>query len=99
MMSLTMLGWHGAGGIYGMHHGFGMMGMAGGMIMFMILLVVLVVVTIVWFSKNGSHKVNESQYRPTTDRSLEILNERYALGEIADEEYNKKKMEIKKNIG
>lgn len=93
-----MLGWHGSGWMYGMHHGFGMMGMAGGMVMFMILLVVLAVVAIVWFSKNGSHKNNESQVRPATDRSLEILNERYALGEIADEEYNKKKMELRKNI-
>lgn len=97
-MGFNMLGWHGVGFMYGMHHGFGMMGIAGGMIMFMILLVILVVVAIVWFSKNGSQKNNESQVRPTTDRSLEILNERYALGEIADEEYNKKKMEIRKNI-
>lgn len=92
------MGCHGAGFIYGMHHGFGMMGMAGGIVMFMILLVILAVVAIVWFSKNGSHKNGESQVHPTTDRSLEILNERYALGEITDEEYNKKKMEIRKNI-
>lgn len=66
--------------------------------MFMLLLVILVVVAIVWFSKNGTQRNSESQYRPTTDRSLEILNERYARGEIADDEYNKKKMEIRKNI-
>lgn len=92
-----MLGWHGINSLYGMHYGFGMMGITGGVNMFMILLLVLVVVAIVWFSKNGSPQNNGFKYQTTTDRSLEILNERYASGEIADEEYAKKKMELRKN--
>lgn len=96
MMGLNMLGWHGIGYLFGMH-GFGMMLRTGGMMMFMILLVVLVVVAIVWFSKNGNQRNSGFQQQPPTDRSLEILNERYALGEIPDEEYAKKKMELKKS--
>lgn len=96
MMGLNMLGWHGSGYLFGMH-GFGMMLRTGGMIMFMILLVVLVVVAIVWFSKNGNQRYSGFQQQPPTDRSMEILNERYALGEIPDEEYSKKKMELKKS--
>ncbi|MBC3898716.1 SHOCT domain-containing protein [Acetobacterium malicum] len=79
-----------------MHNGFGMMGITGGANMFMILLLVLVVVAIVWFSKNGNPQNNRFEYQ-TTDRSLEILNERYASGEIADEEYTKKKIELRKH--
>ncbi|WP_414151260.1 SHOCT domain-containing protein [Acetobacterium carbinolicum] len=96
MMGFNMLGWQGINSLQGMHNGFGMMGIIGGVSMFMILLVVLVVVAIVWFSKNGSTQNNEFKYQ-TTDRSLEILNERYASGEIADAEYSKKKMELRKN--
>jgi len=79
----------------GIHHGFGLMGMAGG-VMMMILLVGLVIVAMVWFSKNGNQTGSGFPNQPTTDRSLEILNERYALGEIGDEEYSKKKLELRK---
>lgn len=64
--------------------------------MFMILLVVLIVVAIVWFSKNGNQRTQGFSNQPTTDRSIEILNERYALGEIGDDEYSKKKLELRK---
>lgn len=64
--------------------------------MFMLLLIVLIVVVIVWFSKNGNYHPSSFTNQPTTDRSLEILNERYALGEIDDDEYSKKKLELRK---
>ncbi|WP_286946988.1 SHOCT domain-containing protein [Acetobacterium sp. UBA5834] len=97
MMGFNTLGWHGIHSLYGMHNGFGMMGITGGVTMFMVLLLVLVVVVaIVWFSKNGNPQNNRFKYQ-TTDRSLEILNERYASGEIADEEYAKKKIELRKH--
>lgn len=64
--------------------------------MFMVLLIVLIVVAIVWFSKNGNQSAQRNSNQPLTDHSLEILNERYALGEIGDEEYSKKKLELRK---
>jgi putative membrane protein len=95
MMGFNTFNWCGLGQ-FGSPHGFGLMGMAGGGIMFMLLLIVLIVVAIVWFSKNGNHHTPSFTDQPTTDRSLEILNERYALGEIDDDEYSKKKMELRK---
>lgn len=83
-------------GLFGSPHGFGLMGMAGGGIMFMLLLIVLIVVAIVWFSKYGDRHSSSFTNQPTADRSLEILNERYALGEIDDDEYSKKKLELRK---
>jgi len=97
MMGYNMLGLYGMHSLYGIHHGFGTMGIIGGMGMFMILLLALVVAAIVWFSKKGSLQSNGSNYQTTTDRSLGILNERYASGEIDDDEYSKKKMELRKN--
>jgi len=91
-----MFGWYGMSHMVGIHHGFGLIGMAGGAIMFMILLVVLIVVVIVWFSKNGNQTTHRFSNQPIVDRSLEILNERYALGEIDDEEYSRKKLELRK---
>lgn len=95
MMGLNPFNWCGLG-LFGSSHGFGLMGMAGGGIMFMLLLIVLIVVAIVWFSKNGNHHSPSYTNQPPADRSLEILNERYALGEIDDDEYSKKKLELRK---
>nr|WP_320026287.1 SHOCT domain-containing protein [uncultured Acetobacterium sp.] len=96
MMGMNMFGISGFGHMAGIHHGFGLMGMVGGVIMFMVLLIVLIVVAIVWFSKNGNQSAQGNSNRPLADRSLEILNERYASGEISDEEYSKKKLELRK---
>lgn len=93
MMGLQMLNLHGIG------YCFGIMSRIGGMIMFGLLIIAFVVVAIVWMSKNSNRGNYGGEVQPphTTDRSLEILNERYALGEIDDEEYTKKKLELKKN--
>ena len=96
MMGFNMLGSHGISYMHGLHS-FGMIARTGGMIMFMLILVAIIVVAIVWFSKNGNKRNSGVQQQSSTDRSLEILNERYAMGEIEDEEYAKKKMELKKS--
>lgn len=64
----------------------------------MILLIALAIVAIIWFSKNWNLRNNPVQMHTGSDRSLEILNERYALGEIGDEEYSKKKTELLKRV-
>jgi putative membrane protein len=96
MMGFNLFGWHGMSALRGLHHGFGMMGVTGGIVM--ILLIALAIVAIIWFSKNWSFRNNTIQTHPASDRSLEILNERYALGEIGDEEYSKKKIELLKRV-
>lgn len=90
-----MLGLH-AYNLHRIGYGFGMMGRIGGMIIMMILFIALVVVGIIWLTKNMNHKNSEHTLPHPTDRSIEILNERYAKGEISDEEYAKMKMELKK---
>ena len=84
---------------HGMNFGLGMIGRIGGMIMMSLLLIAFIVFAIVWMSKNSNQRntINGSQQPPSTDRSMEILNERYAMGEITDEEYAKKKVELKKS--
>ncbi|MBC3888346.1 SHOCT domain-containing protein [Acetobacterium paludosum] len=85
-------------GAYGMCFGLSMIGRIGGMIMMCLLLIAFVVFAIVWMSKNSNLRksVDESQQQQSTNRAMEILNERYASGEITDEEYAKKKVELKK---
>lgn len=79
-----MRGFYGGQGFYrfGMMGGFGWFG-----ILICIIIIVLVIVGIVYLvrslvnrsSKNGTHSNN---------RSIEILNERFAKGEISKEEYD-----------
>jgi len=90
-----MLGLH----VYNMHnigYGLGMMGRIGGMITMMILIVGLVVFAIIWFTRSANHRNFGYALPHPIDRSIEILNERYAKGEISDEEYAKMKIELKK---
>lgn len=85
-------------GGYGMYFGLSMIGRIGGMIMMCLLLIAFVVFAFVWMSKNSNLRksIDESQQQQSTNRAMEILNERYASGEITDEEYAKKKVELKK---
>lgn len=78
-------------------YGFGMMGRIGGMIIMMILFVGLIIFGIYWLSKTSNQRNTGYSQLHQADRSLEILNERYAKGEISDEEYSKMKAELKKN--
>jgi len=68
---------------YGGFGGFGMI--------WMLLFWVGVVVLIVWAVRNvGSSKVE----RDTSNRALEILEERYARGEIDVDEFNQRRSEL-----
>jgi len=76
-----------------MGYGYGMMGYGWGWFM-MIGVVVLTVVGIVALINylQLTSKTNER----SNNNALNILNERYASGEITEEEYNQKKSQLKK---
>lgn len=68
---------------YGGFGGFGMI--------FMLLFWVGVVLLVVWGVRNlGNTRVE----RDTSNRALEILEERYARGEIDSEEFNSRRSEL-----
>lgn len=80
--------------IYMMRYGgYGMMGYGWGWLMMLgtIVLIVLGVVVLVRYLQRSNHTGIHSVH----SNAIDILNEKYAKGEITDEEYRKKKAEIK----
>lgn len=73
-----------------MGYGFGLMGF--GMIIPLIL-IGLTVYAVVRISQDGNR--NHSNGYKSENNALDILNRRYANGEISDEEYNQKKKVLK----
>jgi len=67
---------------------FGMMGNIGwfGMLLCLII-VILIIIGIVWLIKSLVNRSNRNVVSHVNNRSIEILNERYAKGEITKEEY------------
>ena len=83
-----MWGWPNMmGGFFG---GMGWIGMILGFIFF-IAIIIGIILFIVWIVKRSTH--DSADYK-TESKSLEVLKERYAKGEITKEQYE----EIKKNI-
>jgi putative membrane protein len=91
------------------HMGFGGWGMMLGGFLLTVLFVVLAVVLIRNLVRHGRHHgamhggccgheghVGHEGHEGADDSALRILNERYVKGEIGDEEYAKKKAELKK---
>ena len=79
-------------------HGFGMFPHILGMLVAVVLLVLLVIFII----KMIKHKGSFSQFHQVHNKNIggnaiALLNERYAKGEIGDEEYQKIKAEIMKS--
>lgn len=74
-------------------YGYGMMGYGWGWLMMLgvVVLTILGVVALVRYL----HHPNKYNTQPHSSSALDILNERYAKGEIGEEEYNKKKSQIK----
>jgi putative membrane protein len=71
-------------------------GMMGGWGIFMMIFLVILIVVIVYAVMKlvqGSNKNATSQ--SNRDEALEILNQRYAKGELSDEEYQQKKKILK----
>ena len=74
----------------------GMMGGIAGIFMFLVMLFFLVAVVfgfIALMKNTRGHHMNDTTQE---DNAMKILNERYAMGEVSDEEYNKRKTELKK---
>lgn len=78
-------------------YGYGMMGYGWGWIMMLgiLIIVVLIIFALVrYLQHSGNISRNISSNNPS-NRAIDILNERYARGEISDDEYKRKKAEIK----
>ena len=86
-----MMNW-GNGGMMG-GSGFGVIGMIFGFI-FMLLFVVGSVLLIVWIVKQFAP--GGTSVPPPTSNALEILNERFARGEISKEDFAEMKKELLK---
>jgi len=69
---------------YGMTGGFG----SGFMVLWWVLIVVGIVVLVKWISSNTGGRNRSGS------KALEILNERYARGEIDDQEFQKRKRDL-----
>jgi putative membrane protein len=83
--------------MWGYGHGQGMMDGFGGMgfgIIFWIVILALVIWAVVWFVRSSPYA--PGRLPPTERRSsgLEVLEERYARGEISREEYLQKQRDI-----
>ena len=84
--------------MWGYGHGWGMMGPWGsgfgsgffGMFIWL-LLIVLIVAVVVWFMRSAGSGRAQLERRPP---GLDVLEERYARGEIEREEYLQKKRDI-----
>lgn len=78
--------------MYGLGYGAGF----GGLMMFGLFLLLILVIIAVYFIVHQFSRSNAKNGSGSTDDALEILHERYARGEIDDEEYNRKKAELRK---
>ncbi len=74
-----------------MGYGYGMMGYGWGWFM-MIGVVILTVLGIVALFNHLQHSVKNND--SSNNNALDILNERYARGEISDEEYKHKRSQL-----
>lgn len=76
-----------------MGYGYGMMGYGWGLFMMtgVVVLTVLGIVALINYLQPSSKTNGRSN-----NNALNILNDRYARGEISEEEYNQKKIQIKK---
>jgi len=94
MMGLRAYGYcQGAFG-HGMMGGGGIIGLFG-MLIFLVLFVILIMTLIKMFHHGAGH-LDKKQAVDFSSNALLILNERYARGEISDEEYVRMKVELKK---
>lgn len=76
------------------YYGYDMMGGWGifMMIILLVILIVIIVYAVVKLAQGGNNTGTTSNGR---DEALEILDQRYAKGELSDEEYQQKKKILK----
>ncbi|MDN5342175.1 MAG: putative rane protein [Oceanotoga sp.] len=73
----------------------------GGFMFFILIVIIIAIVWIIFRNENNNRNYYENRYRNIPndnidDNSLKILNERYAKGEISEDEYLRMKENIKK---
>lgn len=68
---------------FGMMSGFGWVGM-----LICLIVIVLVIVGIVYLVRSLLNRTSKNVTSSSSSRSIEILNERFAKGEISKEEYD-----------
>ncbi|NJE76143.1 hypothetical protein E3E37_04295 [Thermococcus sp. ES12] len=85
---------HAGEGEWGWHEmmGFGYFGIFGAI--FMLLFWVLIIAGVVWFVKWLVEQGSGGSAGTSKRRALEILDEKYARGEIDDEEYERRKRKL-----
>ncbi len=83
-------------------HGYDGFGMGFGWfgLVFIVILIVVVVWVISMVMRNSSMKnrMDNNSYGNHSKTSMEILNERYAKGEIDDEEYERRRSKLQGRI-
>ncbi|HEY5555994.1 SHOCT domain-containing protein [Acetobacterium sp.] len=79
-----------------MMYGIGYGGGFGGVMMFGLFLLLVLVIIAVYFIIHHFTSTNAKDGSRSIDNAFAILNERYARGEIDEEEYNRKKAELRK---
>lgn len=78
-----------------MGYGYGMMGIGWFWMMFIPLILIGIIVYAAVRLANGKHRNYENKY-DGTNHAMEILNQRFASGEINEEEYKRKKELLRK---
>ena len=89
-MAQQQPGYHYGPGMMGDGWWFGMMMGSLMMIIFIAAVIVLVVVAIRWFSGGGTHRLNAPS-EPRAKTPLDILKERFAHGEIDNDEFEERR--------
>ena len=81
---------------YYFNRGFGMMGFGGGGLMMIgfLILILIIVGVVVHFRVHNRHYLRHDDM-PSASDAMKILDERYAKGEISDEEYKNKKANMR----
>jgi putative membrane protein len=72
-----------------MYRGYGMFGWGG------ILVLILIIIVAYFLVKHFTENKNKSNTFREKDNAIDILNERYAKGEIDEEEYLKRKKALR----
>lgn len=85
---------YGYGGNYGWMHGGGSWLGFGLHSLIWILVIVAIVTVIIWAVRNSSRSAPHTRHEKTRPTALEILDERYARGEIDREEYQARKADL-----
>ncbi len=57
----------------------------------------IILIAVIWIIVKGMNKDTRTS-RESTKTALDLLNERYAKGEIDKEEYEKRKNDLKENL-